>query len=222
MIKVVDFQALPKKKLLLIEAAQDLFFKHGVYRVTVAEICNTAKVSKMTFYKYFSDKWDIAKAVLDYIINEGLKIYYAMIEEPITFDEKIERILLLSNSQVHSVGAAFLDDLMKEASPLYTYFMEQQKKVRELSIEFLQNAQEQGLIDTNIKMPVAIFMLTRLSELLNHPGFIEILPDIEDRSFEIAKIFFHAFSREPLPTESYALEKGLEHNEQKVTSNDGH
>lgn len=40
----------------LIETAAQLFFKHGFKRVTVEEICRTAKVSKVTFYRYFAAK----------------------------------------------------------------------------------------------------------------------------------------------------------------------
>ena len=195
MVTILNFDSLPKKKIQLIEAAQELFFKYGVARVTVEEICKTSKISKMTFYKYFSDKWDIAKAVLDYLINEGLKAYYHLIEEPIPFDQKVEQVLMLSDSQVHALGSAYLNDLMKPDSPLYEYFTEQQKKMRELSVEFLQQAQEKGLINTEIKIPVALFMLDRLSELLNEPGFIQIIPDIEERAAEIAKFFFHGFAR---------------------------
>jgi AcrR family transcriptional regulator len=197
MVTILDFDSLPKKKIQLIETAQELFYKYGVVRVTVEEICRTARISKMTFYKHFSDKWDIAKAVLDYLINEGLKMYYQLIEEPIPFDQKVEQILMLSNSQIHALGSAYLDDLMKPDSPLNEYFTEQQKKVRELSVEFLQQAQEKGLVNTEIKMPVALFMLDRLSELLNHHDFIQIMPDIEERASEIVKMFFHGFTRSP-------------------------
>jgi AcrR family transcriptional regulator len=198
MVTIVNFQSLPKKQLQFIETAQDLFCKHGVRRVTIEEICRTANISKMTFYKYFSDKWDIAKAVLDYLINEGLKSYYEVIEEPIPFNQKVETILMLSTSQAHAIGSEFLNDLMNQESPLHTYFLEQQKKVRELSIEFLQNAQKEGLIHNDIKMSVAIFMLARLSELLNHPEFVQIMPDIEERAAEIATLFFSGFARTPI------------------------
>jgi len=198
MVTILNFDSLPKKKIQLIEAAQELFFKYGVAHVTVEEICKTSKISKMTFYKYFSDKWDIAKAVLDNLINEGLKAYYHLIEEPIPFDQKVEQILMLSDSQVHALGSAYLNDLMKPDSPLYEYFTEQQKKMRELSVEFLHKSQEKGFINTEIKIPVAIFMLDRLSELLNEPGFIQIMPDIEERAAEIAKFFFHGFARTSL------------------------
>ena len=218
MVTIIDFQSLPKKHLQLIESAQELFCKHGVRRVTIEEICRTANISKMTFYKYFSDKWDIAKAVLDYLINAGLQIYYELIEEPIPFNQKVEKILMISTSRVHALGSPFLDDLLKPDSPLHAYFMEQQKKVRELSIEFLQSAQKEGLIPNDIKMPVALFMLDRLSELLNHPEFIRILPDIEERASEIATLFFHGFARAPVQTDLAACNDRSVYSEQKKSN----
>jgi len=195
MVKIKDFQSLPKKQQLLIESATELFTRHGMRRVTVEEICKNAGISKMTFYKYFSDKNDIARAVLDALINAGLKMYYEMIAEPITFAQKMEKILMLSTSQIHAFGAAFLDDLMNPKSALHADFLDQQKKVLELSIEFLAQAQKDGLIHSEIKMPVMMFMLSRLSELLNHPEFVKIVPDIEARAHELSALFFHGFAR---------------------------
>ncbi len=48
----------------IVEIASELFRKYGVKRVTVEEICTTAQISKMTFYKYFANKKELA----DYII----------------------------------------------------------------------------------------------------------------------------------------------------------
>ena len=45
----------------ILDAAKSLFWKHGIRRVTIEEICEVAGVSKMTYYKYFSNKTAIAK-----------------------------------------------------------------------------------------------------------------------------------------------------------------
>ena len=46
-------------------------------------------------------------------------------------------------------------------------------------------------------MPLPLFMLDRLCDLLNHPDFVAIMPDVERRANEIAAIFFHGFARHP-------------------------
>jgi AcrR family transcriptional regulator len=195
MVDIQETQSLPKKQQQLIDAATELFCKHGMRRVTVEEICKKAGISKMTFYKYFTDKNDIGRAVLDCLINAGLEMYYEMISEPVSFAQKVEKILMLSTSQIHALGAAFLDDLMNPEAHLHAYFLEQQKKVRGLSIEFLQQAQQEGLISSEVKIPVMMFFLNSLSELLNHPDFVRILPDIEARACELSALFFHGCAR---------------------------
>ena len=53
-----------KKQQQIIETAEELFFRHGIKRVTVEEICQKASVSKMTFYKYFANKNDLAEHII--------------------------------------------------------------------------------------------------------------------------------------------------------------
>ena len=53
-----------KKKLQIVETAKDLFMRYGIRRVTIDEICRTAGASKMTFYKYFSNKIALLKEIL--------------------------------------------------------------------------------------------------------------------------------------------------------------
>jgi AcrR family transcriptional regulator len=58
-------QSASKKYESILITGHDLFWKFGFKRVTIDEICKKAEVSKMTFYKYFTDKIDLAKKVFD-------------------------------------------------------------------------------------------------------------------------------------------------------------
>ena len=69
MNKLEDRQS--KKHHALLNTARKLFVAHGIKRVTVEEICRTADTSKMTFYRFFRNKDEIAKAVIDRI-RQGL------------------------------------------------------------------------------------------------------------------------------------------------------
>ena len=191
-----NLQSLPEKQQQLITAAKDLFFKHGTRRVTIQEICKNANVSKMTFYKYYNNKLDISKAVLDVMFYEGLKIYNEIIEENISLSKKVEKMLKFIRARFNSVGAAFInDDLLNEESPVHQYFLEQHKEPRELTMVFFKNAQKDGLVRSDIKLPFLLFMLDHISDLVNHPEFIQIMPNIEDRICELSALFFHGFAR---------------------------
>jgi AcrR family transcriptional regulator len=144
---------IPLKKQQLIDSAQNLFCKHGIRRVTVEELCRTAEISKMTFYKYFTSKWDIGRAVIDNTFEKGLCYYNNMIQEDIPFAEKIEQILKITMVQINSFGAPFIEDLTDKRSPLNTHFSAKQKAVSRLSINFLTNAKNEGYIKKEIKIP---------------------------------------------------------------------
>ena len=197
MIDSDNYSELPKKQLQLITTATELFYKHGIRRVTIEEVCKNANVSKMTFYKYFSNKWDIAKTILDMVFEVGVQLYHDIIDEDIPFVQKVEEILKLTMARVHGagVGSALIEDVAAEDSPLHDHFVEQQKVSRQLAIDFFTNAQKKGFIHSDIEMPVLLFMLNRLSDLLNHPEFVSIKPRIEDRIYELSSLFFHGFSR---------------------------
>jgi len=185
---------IPYKKQQLIDSAQDLFCKHGIRRVTVEELCRTAEISKMTFYKYFTSKWDIGKAVIDITFEKGLCYYNNMIQEDIPFAEKIEQILKITMIQINAFGAPFIEDLTDKRSPLNTHFSAKQKAVSRLSINFLNKAKNEGYIKKEIKIPFLLFMLDRTTEFFNDPELISIMPDTKERGYELASLFLYAFS----------------------------
>jgi AcrR family transcriptional regulator len=46
-----------------VNKAKELFWKYGIKKVSIEEICAEAPVSKMTFYKFFKNKNDLAEWV---------------------------------------------------------------------------------------------------------------------------------------------------------------
>jgi AcrR family transcriptional regulator len=185
---------IPLKKQQLIDSAQNLFCKHGIRRVTVEELCRTAEISKMTFYKYFTSKWDIGRAVIDNTFEKGLCYYNNMIQEDIPFAEKIEQILKITMVQINSFGAPFIEDLTDKRSPLNTHFSAKQKAVSRLSINFLTNAKNEGYIKKEIKIPFLLYILDRTTEFFNDPELISLMPDTKERGYELASLFLFAFS----------------------------
>ena len=183
-----------QKKQQLIDSAQVIFSKHGIRRVTVEELCRTAEISKMTFYKYFKNKWDIGRAVIDITFEKGLSYYNNMLQEDITFAEKIEQILKITMIQINSFGAPFIEDLTDKRSPLNKHFSAKQKAVSRLSVEFLTQAKNEGYIKKEIKIPFLLYMLDRTTEFFNDPELISIMPDTKERGYELASLFLHAFS----------------------------
>ena len=64
-----------KKATLLVDEAEKLFLRYGLEKVSVEEICQVAKVSKMTFYRYFQNKIHIFLFIINRIMARAEKRY---------------------------------------------------------------------------------------------------------------------------------------------------
>ena len=151
----------------------------------------------MTFYKHFTDKWDIARTMMDGVVELGMAAFHDMMAQEGPFADKVQAMLMQTTSQIHAVGQPFLEDMMQEDSPLQGYFRGMQKKTQNLSVDFFIQAQQQGHIHSDVKMPVLLFLLDHLSDLLNNPDFVQIMPDIHQRASELAAFLFYGFTRKP-------------------------
>lgn len=69
----------------IVEAGKRLFWKYGVKRVALKEICREAETSKVTFYRFFANKIALAQYLLDQVLEEGLELYRSIIAQPIPF-----------------------------------------------------------------------------------------------------------------------------------------
>ena len=99
-----------KKYIQVINTARDLFCKYGIRRVTVEEICVEAGVSKMTFYKFFTNKVDLVKHLLVYIYEDGLLQYRSIMDSDIPYSEKVTELIKMKIEATNDMSHEFLND----------------------------------------------------------------------------------------------------------------
>lgn len=110
-----------RMRFVLIEAATRLFAKQGVDATTIDEIVDLAGVAKGTFYNYFADRADIARAVASGIrhqLNAAVEEINSGIDDPA---ERIARgcrlfMALVVRDPVHARMLARIHDRGAEAS----------------------------------------------------------------------------------------------------------
>ena len=152
----MDTSSNPKKNQIL-HTSKELFWKFGFKRVTIEEICKEAGVSKMTFYKFFPNKLELAKTILDKIFDENIKnadwiitgegkldsqtlsgktitgVLDSAIKESIpvaVFCGKIE------NESLDKLGITYADSVMRVANNLDDAMRNSYKYLKEISIKF--------------------------------------------------------------------------------------
>ena len=101
-----------KKYISLIDTAKALFFKYGIKRITIEEICGESKVSKVTFYKYFNDKNDLIKTIREELTQTGFERFDEINGLPLSYPEKVEMMTTWRIQFFGSMKSEFIKEII--------------------------------------------------------------------------------------------------------------
>jgi AcrR family transcriptional regulator len=179
-----------KKVKSIMETAKDLFWKHGLKRVSVEEICQKSGVSKMTFYRHFENKTELAKAVYEVVIQGSIqKFKEIMSDESTTAAQKMEAMIKLKLEGTNDISREFLEDFYNSPElGLVDYINQRTYEVWQDMLNEFKTAQEKGWFRKDFK-PEAFFILSqKMSELVNDPALLNLYNTPQELILELTKL----------------------------------
>jgi len=181
-----------KSYLAIIDAAKSLFWKYGIGKVTVEEICERAEVSKMTFYRKFENKIEVAEKVLIQLAEKGLLDYRKIMEAGISFNEKIHLLVQMEHDNSENLSEDFLRDVYgAEDSRLKNRLEEFQKKSSQALYKDLSEAQKKGEIRKDLKIDFVIYMINSLNEKLLDKRLTSMFGNTQELAVELTNFIFY-------------------------------
>ena len=179
-----------QSKLLLV--AKELFWKHGIRRVTVEEICRQAGVSKMTFYKYFRNKHELARQIIGAISRESLDEFRRLMESELPIEEKIRKTVQMKMEGIGDMSPEFLADIHQHADPgMRAFLSEQYEKNLSEVVSYYREAQQKGEIRRDIKPEFIMFFLEHMLTLVDDPSLAKLYAGPREMITELTKFFFY-------------------------------
>lgn len=181
---------------IILNSARELFWKHGFRRVTVEEICARAGISKMTFYRYFTDKIELAKRIFENEAREGYKRFKDIIsDESILPEEKINRILLLKFEGTNDIRQEFLRDFyIVKGSGLAEHAEAITNEIWQSVISDFREAQAKGIFRKDMN-PEFFFLISRkFIEMFNDKKMVQLFPSPQEMLMEMAKLLLYGIS----------------------------
>jgi len=179
-----------KSEVLILKVAKNLFWKHGIRRVTVEEICKEAKVSKMTFYRNFKNKQELVEILIEKLSNESIEDYRRIMSEDVDYDVKIKKLIKLKYVNVVGISKEFVKDLYQDEKL--------QKKMSQLREGFLkeimedfQKAQKEGWIRQDLKLEFIFYMLNDLNAKMMDEQLQAIYDSEEELIMDLTQYFFY-------------------------------
>ncbi len=176
----------------IIATAKKLFYRYGIKRVTIEEICSEAKVSKMTFYKFFPNKMELAKYLLLSIIETAEKEYEKIIDSDIPFPEKVRRMIDLKLQQTKDISSEFVMDLLKNPDPEIAelYQLKSRESLQNFML-FMQRAQQDGDIRADVKLEFILYFLNKMNEMSVDESLAALYETPGEMINEMINFFFY-------------------------------
>lgn len=181
----------PKREQILL-TGKELFWKYGFKRVTVEEICKEAGVSKMTYYKFFNNKIDLVKTIMDNILTTTLTRYKEIIARDVPYPEKVLALIDLKREQIKEMSSEFFRDYVQNDDPEMISYLEQLSgETMQMFYEDFKKAQENGDIRKELKVEFIMYMLNHLVEMAQNETLINMYDEPQDLVMEITNFLFY-------------------------------
>lgn len=176
----------------IVKTAHELFWKHGISRVTIQEICDKANVSKMTFYKFFSNKLELGKKVIDDIMDDNIQKYRDIMREDISFEQKVKKQLKAKFEGTREISPELVNDIYSNKKlGLQKYWQKRANEITREVINDYKEAQNHGWIRKDLKIEFIFYFSNKISDFLSDPQLLAMYESMQDLIMEIANLFYY-------------------------------
>ena len=176
----------------ILETAHHLFWKFGIRRVSIEEICREAGVSKMTFYRFFKNKIELARTVLDGIFNEAQEKYQALMAQDIPFAEKVKQQVVMKFEGTKEISGELIKDIYSGWNPeLKAYFETTSQQMILMVRNDYINAIEKGWIRKDVKVDFIFYMSQKMAEMVTDPALLGLYSDAQELIMEFMNMMFY-------------------------------
>ena len=181
----------PKRDLIL-ETGKVLFWKFGYKRVTIEEVCKEAGVSKMTYYKYFANKIELVKTIMDNILRVSLDKYKNIMASDIPYPEKVVALIHLKKDQIENMSSEFFKDYLQSGDPeLISYLEQLSGESMQMFVDDFRKAQENGDIRQDLKIEFIMYVMNHLVEMAQEDALLNIYDEPQELVMEITNFLFY-------------------------------
>jgi AcrR family transcriptional regulator len=175
----------------IVETATDLFIRFGVKRVTVEEICSTAKISKMTFYKYFKNKIDLAEYIIFRIFEDAQSEFDNIFNQSNSFADKINQFLIMKMRYAQRFSKEFYLDFLNLSPKIHNKIMGYTEKNQLEFINLIKQAQRNGEVRKDISIKFITFMQNHISELVEDKRLFDLYNNLEELTLDMVNFYFY-------------------------------
>lgn len=175
----------------ILATAKDLFMRFGVKRITIEEICSTANVSKMTFYKFFKNKNDLALNMITNLMDEGLDKFDEIIAGKLPFNEKMNLFVKMKMDYSNRMSMEFYSDFMNYSPEVHDFVVKRAHTNMQRMMALFNEAQQNGDIRSDLDLKFLTFMLNKMIEIAEDPQLAQLYPETKQLTRQWLDLFLY-------------------------------
>lgn len=184
-----------KKCTAILQSSRRLFWKHGFRRVTIDEICREAKTSKMTFYRFFPDKIELAKTVLDQYYDENFIKFRELFRDDTSVAVKLQRMIQMKVEGSNDISKEFIQDFLMSSNPeLTAYFEEKTKTVWREGIKEFKRGQEEGWIRKDLNVEFLFHFSMKIIPVIYDTELLKLFETPHDLIMEVTNLIIYGIA----------------------------
>ncbi|MBC8491488.1 MAG: TetR/AcrR family transcriptional regulator [Candidatus Marinimicrobia bacterium] len=187
----------PRKKTQIVQAADQLFKKFGIKKVTVEEICREAGASKMTFYKYFPNKIELVKYMWQQMTDDSMQKLDELDRRDIPFTEKIKVLLKMKEDATSEMGNEYIRDYLEVIPELHSFYNQIFSQVMVKFMDMIRRAQERGEVRKSMRPEFFLAVVRQLTELAKDEKLAAIYDNYTEFALEINNFLYYGIMPAP-------------------------
>ncbi|MBE0675024.1 MAG: TetR/AcrR family transcriptional regulator [Bacteroidales bacterium] len=179
----------------LMDAGRKLFWKYGFRRVSVEEICREADVSKMTFYRCFENKTDLAQRIYLKVIRDSVIRFNKIMEEDTPPAEKFRQMLTIKMEGTSEISREFMTDFYTSPDAGMKNFVEEiTRQTWTDLVSSFRKAQEKGFFRKDFKPEFLLYISQHLAPLMNDDTLLALYGTPQNIIMEFANFFTYGIA----------------------------
>ncbi|MGE7273995.1 TetR/AcrR family transcriptional regulator [Brevibacillus panacihumi] len=174
----------------ILDYAQQQFSTIGYSKVSTAQFASDLKMSKSTFYKYFSSKEELLFAVIDDFYHSFEQEIQSIInDDSLEITEKVQSFILSVRKRFRHLHVSVVEDFRRAVPEAYAHLEERRRSlITGTLIGMFEQGAKDGLFRSDIPPMIIANVLIQAMQHLEHPEVIGGLP------YSFAEMFQQVFS----------------------------
>lgn len=182
-----------KSYIAILSAAKDLFWRFGIRKTSVEDICKAAGVSKMTFYRSFDNKFELARVMLEDLMETNIQRYRDIVAKDISYPDKIKEMILMKHQAATEISKEFMEEAyINQEFGLAPILHDYRQKTLKMVMDDFSQAQKEGHIRKDMDLNFILYILNFLSsDAFINDQFLAMYDNMHDAIMEVTNFFFY-------------------------------